>query len=106
MVVARRDVSHHNLVVILGWKHKGLKLFFETGSTTGIRSDHSKRLSHILFILNRATGPEDLNLPGWRLHQLKGNLSGFWSVTVNASWRVIFRFVATDVELVGYMDYH
>lgn len=106
MAVARCDVSHHNASMILGWKHKGLRLFFETGSTSGIRPDHSRRLAHILTVLNRAENPEDLNLPGWRLHQLKGNLSGFWSITVTANWRVIFRFVETDVELVSYLDYY
>jgi proteic killer suppression protein len=92
--------------MILGWRHKGLRLFFETGATSGIRPDHSKRLARILMILDRATCPEDVNLPGWRLHQLKGDLSGFWSITVTANWRVIFRFVDTDVELVNYVDYH
>jgi len=92
--------------MILSWKHKGLKLFFQSGSTSGIRPDHSRRLANILFVLNRATNPEEVNLPGWRLHPLKGNLSGYWSVTVTANWRVIFRFVGTDIELVNYLDYH
>jgi len=92
--------------MILSWKHKGLKLFFQTGSTSGIRPDHSRRLANMLTVLNRASSPEELNIPGWRLHPLKGDLSGFWSVTVTANWRVIFRFIGTDVELVNYLDYH
>jgi len=60
----------------------------------------------MLTVLNRASSPEELNIPGWRLHPLKGDLSGFWSVTVTANWRVIFRFIGTDVELVNYLDYH
>ena len=92
--------------MILSWRHKGLRLFFETGSTSGIRPDHAKRLAHVLTVLNRATTAEEVNLPGWRLHQLKGELSGYWSITVTANWRVIFRFVETDVELVNYLDYH
>ncbi|WP_397450317.1 type II toxin-antitoxin system RelE/ParE family toxin [Pseudomonas sp. NA-150] len=92
--------------MIVSWKHKGLRVFFETGSTSGIRADHSTRLSYVLTILNRAQTPSDVNLPGWRLHPLKGDKSGFWSITLTANWRVFFRFVDTDVELVNYLDYH
>ncbi|MGV8916889.1 MAG: type II toxin-antitoxin system RelE/ParE family toxin [Pseudomonas sp.] len=92
--------------MILSWKHKGLRTFFETGSTSGIRADHSTRLAYVLTILNRAQTPSDVNLPGWRLHPLKGDKTDFWSITVTANWRVIFRFVDTDVELVNYLDYH
>lgn len=60
----------------------------------------------MLARLSRASKPENLDLPGWRLHPLKGNLSGFWSVTVNANWRIIFRFEGADVTDVDYVDYH
>ncbi|EKU31472.1 plasmid maintenance system killer [Alcaligenes sp. HPC1271] len=56
--------------------------------------------------LDAAESPEDLNVPSFRLHPLKGELKGYWSITVNGNWRVIFRFVGTDVELVDYLDYH
>jgi proteic killer suppression protein len=92
--------------MIRSFRHKGLKGFYETGSTSGIRPDHAKRLARLLTFLNQATGPEDLDLPGWRLHPLKGELAGFWSLTVNGNWRVIFRFTGLDVELLDYLDYH
>ena len=86
--------------------HKGLKRLFENGETKGIRPDHVERVENILAILNRARRADDMNLPGFRLHPLKGDLKGFWSVTVRANWRVIFRFQeghACDVDLI---DYH
>ncbi|QXI26205.1 type II toxin-antitoxin system RelE/ParE family toxin [Pseudomonas vanderleydeniana] len=92
--------------MIVSWRHKGLRAFFESGSTSGIRADQAKRLSGVLLALNRARTPEDVNLPGWRLHALKGELSGFWAITVTANWRVTFRFIGTDVELVNDLDYH
>ncbi|MDU8498666.1 type II toxin-antitoxin system RelE/ParE family toxin [Pseudomonas syringae] len=92
--------------MIVSWRHKGLRIFFETGSTSGIRVDHSRRIAHVLMVLNRAKVPANVNIPGWRLHPLRGELEGFWSITVNANWRIIFRFLETDVELVDYLDYH
>ncbi|EPO7850312.1 TPA: type II toxin-antitoxin system RelE/ParE family toxin [Pseudomonas aeruginosa] len=92
--------------MIISFQHKGLRLFFETESTKGIRADHAKRLKRMLALMDRAAEPADLDLPGWRLHPLKGELGGFWSLTVNGNWRVIFRFVGSDIELVDYLDYH
>ncbi|EME0887378.1 type II toxin-antitoxin system RelE/ParE family toxin [Pseudomonas aeruginosa] len=92
--------------MIISFQHKGLRLFFETESTKGIRADHAKRLKRMLALMDRAAVPADLDIPGWRLHPLKGELGGFWSLTVNGNWRVIFRFVGSDIELVDYLDYH
>jgi len=92
--------------MIKTFQHKGLKAYFETGTTKGIRADHAKRLTLILSSLDVATAPGELNLPGFRLHPLKGQLAGYWSMTVSGNWRVIFRFVGADVELVDYLDYH
>lgn len=92
--------------MITTFQHKGLRLFFETESTKGIRADHAKRLKRMLAIMDRAAAPADLDIPGWRLHPLKGELAGFWSLTVSGNWRVIFRFVGNDIELVDYLDYH
>jgi len=60
----------------------------------------------VLSFLDRATTPEDVNFPGWRLHPLKGQLAGFWAITIHANWHIVFRFVGHDVELVDYLDYH
>ncbi|MGH8387529.1 MAG: type II toxin-antitoxin system RelE/ParE family toxin [Pseudomonas sp.] len=92
--------------MIRSFQHKGLRGFYETGSTRGIRADHSKRLSRILQFMDRAATPGDLDIPGWRLHPLKGELNHYWSLTVSGNWRGIFRFVGTDIELVDYLDYH
>ncbi|MBZ0159733.1 MAG: type II toxin-antitoxin system RelE/ParE family toxin, partial [bacterium] len=65
-----------------------------------------EKLENILFVLNRARRPEDMNLPGFGLHRLKGDFKGFWSVTVRANRRVIFRFEEGDAHDVDLIDYH
>jgi toxin HigB-1 len=92
--------------MIIGFRHKGLEGFYCTGSTRGIQAAHAKRLSIILAMLDVAVDPQDMNQPGLRLHALKGDLKGHWSVWVNGNWRVTFRFVGADAELVDYQDYH
>ncbi|WP_095097577.1 type II toxin-antitoxin system RelE/ParE family toxin [Pseudomonas sp. Irchel 3A5] len=92
--------------MIKSFQHKGLKAFYETGTTKGIRADHEKRLRFVLAALDEASAPIELGLPGYRLHSLKGQLAGFWSMTISGNWRIIFRFIETDVELVDYLDYH
>ncbi|WP_018404030.1 type II toxin-antitoxin system RelE/ParE family toxin [Marinobacter gelidimuriae] len=92
--------------MITGFKHKGLEAFYRTGTTRGVQTEHAVKLRRILALLDVAAGPEDLNMPSFKLHQLKGELRGYWSVRVNGNWRVTFRFVGVDVELVNYVDYH
>jgi len=92
--------------MITGFKHKGLEAFYRTGTTRGVQAEHAAKLRRILALLDVAAGPEDLNMPSFKLHQLKGELRGCWSVRVNGNWRVTFRFVGVDVELVNYVDYH
>ena len=92
--------------MIQSFRHKGLKRLFEKGVTKGIRADQLGKIENILFVLSRARKPEDVDLPGFHLHPLKGDMKGLWAVTVRANWRVTFRFVegeACDVDLV---DYH
>ncbi|WP_245575065.1 type II toxin-antitoxin system RelE/ParE family toxin [Chitinilyticum litopenaei] len=72
----------------------------------GIQPMHAKRLRHILLLLDTAGSAADVDAPGLRLHPLSGQQQGFWSVTVQANWRVIFRFEGHDVHLVDYLDYH
>ena len=92
--------------MIKSFRHKGLEAFFLTGSKKGIQPSHANRLRLQLAMLDNATGPDDMNLPGWRLHGLTGDLAGHWSVTVNGNWRMTFRFEGKDAELVDYQDYH
>ncbi len=93
-------------MAILGFRHKGLELFFTTGKTMRMKAQHADRLRLILGRLNVAAGPRDMNLPGLGLHQLKGDRRGTWTVSVSGNWRVTFEFVGTDVEGVDYEDYH
>ncbi|QFY89741.1 type II toxin-antitoxin system RelE/ParE family toxin [Magnetovirga frankeli] len=92
--------------MIKRFKHKGLQSFFETGSRSGIRPDHAPRLARQLRQLNDASSPQEMNMPGWRLHPLAGDLAGHWSVTVNGNWRMTFVFEGEDAVLVDYRDYH
>jgi toxin HigB-1 len=92
--------------VIAGFRHKGLKRLFDNDDRRGINPQHAEKIENILGLLDSAKKVEDMSLPSFRLHMLSADLNGFWSVTVRASWRVIFRFEdgrAFDVDLV---DYH
>ncbi|MFN2349999.1 MAG: type II toxin-antitoxin system RelE/ParE family toxin [Thioalkalivibrio sp.] len=92
--------------MIRSLKHKGLAKFFKSGSTAGIQAAHTRRLRLILGRLNVASDAKDMDLPGLRLHELSGNRTGIWSVTVSGNWRVTFRFEDGDAEIVNYEDYH
>lgn len=81
-------------------------MFFETGSKAGIQPAHAARLRLQLARLEAAMSAEDMDLPGWRLHPLKGALKGHWAVWVDQNWRLIFTFVDGDADLVDYRDYH
>ena len=86
--------------------HRGLQRFFETGSKAGIQPAHAPKLRRQLAQLNQAGAPEDMNLPGWKLHPLKGQLAGHWSVWVNGNWRLTFTFESGNAAIVDYRDYH
>ncbi len=92
--------------MIRSFAHKGLEQLFARGSKAGIQPAHAARLRRQLAQLDQATAPQDMNLPGWRLHPLKGDLAGHWSVWVSGHWRLTFRFAGADAEVVDYQDYH
>jgi proteic killer suppression protein len=92
--------------MIIGFRHKGLEKFYHTGSRRGIQPAHAAKLARILAALDVAVTADELNLPAFRLHPLKGELRGHWSVWVNGNWRITFRFAGPNVELVDYLDYH
>ncbi len=92
--------------MIESFRHKGLRQLFEEDNAKGVTAEHVRKLRQILALLDAAQNVADLDLVTFRLHALKGDLKGFWAVTVRANWRVIFRFKdgnASDVDLV---DYH
>jgi proteic killer suppression protein len=92
--------------VIRSFKHRGLKRLYERGNRSGVRADLLDTVERILTLLDSAATPQALDIPRYRLHSLKGDLKGFWSVTVRANVRIVFRFEGTyafDVELI---DYH
>ena len=92
--------------MIQRFRHKGLKRLFEKGEAKGIRADQLEKLENIVFVLSRARKPEDVDLPGFHLHSLKGKMKGLWAVTVKANWRVTFRFEEGDVCDLDLVDYH
>ncbi len=92
--------------MIRSFRHKGLRILYETGSSRGIPPSRAERLQEILTLLDVASSPRDLALPGFRLHQLQGSLAPAWSITVSGNWRVTFVFELGDVFEVNLVDYH
>ncbi|MGC9223599.1 MAG: type II toxin-antitoxin system RelE/ParE family toxin [Terracidiphilus sp.] len=92
--------------MIRSFRHKGLKRLYEEDDARGVLVKHVPKLRNILARLDAAASPEDMNLPGFYLHALKGEYRQFWAVTVRANWRVIFRIAEGNAENVDYLDYH
>jgi toxin HigB-1 len=92
--------------MIRSFKHRGLKRLYGRDDRSGIRPDLVDTVERILTVLDSATTAQALDIPGYRLHPLKGDLKGFWSVTVRANWRIIFRFQGEDAFDVELIDYH
>lgn len=92
--------------MIKSFRHKGIQKFFETGSKAGIQPKHAARLAVQLNVLDEAIGVEDMQMPGWKCHALRGELEGFWAVSVSGNWRLTFTFEARNAVLVDYEDYH
>jgi proteic killer suppression protein len=92
--------------MIRRFRHRGLKRLYDADDRRGLNAEHVEKIRRVLARLDQAARPEDMDLPGLRLHPLKGDLAGSWSVTIRANWRIVFRFedgAATDVD---YLDYH
>ncbi len=96
----------YTVFMIKSLRHKGLELFFETGSTKGIQAAHAKKLRMQLIALDTATTIDDMDIPGCRLHELKGNRQSTWSISVNENWRLTFEFDDGNAYIVNYEDYH
>lgn len=93
-------------MAITSFQHKGVEQFFLQGTKAGIQPAHASKLARQLARLNVATKPQDMNVPGWSLHPLKGQDAGRYAVSVNGNWRLTFMFEGTDAVLVDYLDYH
>ncbi len=92
--------------MIRSFRHKGLKLLFDKGDRRKVNPDHVHKVERILARLEEAGEIDNMDLPGFRLHPLKGNLAGFWSITVSGNWRIIFRFDGGHASDVDLTDYH
>lgn len=92
--------------MIDGFRHKGLKLFYEKGDSSKLQPQHINKIRLILTRLDAATSPEMLNEPGYNLHKLSGDLSDFWSIKVDKNYRIIFRFDGESAVDIDYIDYH
>jgi proteic killer suppression protein len=92
--------------MICSFRHRGLKRLFERGDRRQVRPDQVDRVERILARLDQASQVDDMNLPGWRLHPLKGRLKGFWAVDVSGNWRIVFRFEKGEAFDVDLVDYH
>ena len=92
--------------MIKSFKHKGLEKFYYSNDRSRIKQEHAARLARILDRLDASIRPQDMNLPGYKLHELLGKKKGRWTVRVSGNWRVTFRFDGPDAVLVDYKDYH
>lgn len=92
--------------MIKGFKHRGLKRFFEKGDTSKVQPAHIERLQILLFALNEAAEIAEMDLPGFGLHALKGDLKNHWAVKVSSNWRMTFIFENGNAYVVDYQDYH
>ena len=92
--------------MIKSFKHKGLRKYFLTGSVSGIQAQHQRKLRMQLAAIDTAHKIEDINLPGFKLHPLKGDRNGIWSITVNGNWRITFEFIDGNAYILNYEDYH
>ena len=99
-----RNVVH--CAMIKSFRHKGLRKFFETGSIAGMQASHAKRLRLQLAALDSAQTIEDMDIPGFALHALKGEMRRRWSISVNGNWRLTFEFQDGNAYILDYEDYH
>lgn len=92
--------------MITTFRHKGLRRFFEASDTSGINPQFAAKLRRQLTLLDGASSPDDMNAPGYRLHQLKGDRKGQWAVWVSGNWRLVFEFDGSSAVNVDLIDYH
>lgn len=93
-------------IMIKSFRHKGLRILFDTGRVSGIQPSHAKRLRMQLAVLDTARSVIDVDMPGFALHRLKGSMSGRWAISVSGNWRVTFEFREGDAYVLDYEDFH
>ena len=106
MLLVACCATHYNAVVIKSFKHKGLRRYYESGSKSGIQAKHTGRLRLQLAALDTARVVEDMEVPGYRLHPLKGRAKDRWSIWVGGNWRLTFEFKDGNAYVLDYEDYH
>ena len=92
--------------MIRSFRHRGLRRLYERGDPSRVSADQLNRITLALADLDAASKPSDVDLPGYRLHPLRGDLKGLWSISISGNWRITFRFEAGDVHDVDLVDYH
>ena len=101
-----RHITCYDTEVIRSYRHRGLRRAHQCGSYYQVNATYADRIARVIATLQAATKPSDLDLPGYRLHPLKGNMEGFWSIRVSANWRIIFWMDGVHVYDVDLVDYH
>jgi proteic killer suppression protein len=101
-LVSPRDTLQHDQVI----PAQGAASLFRAGHQGCIQAAYAAKLARLLARLDQAQAPQDMNLPGWGLHPLHGNLADHWAVSVNGNWRMTFTFESTDAVLLDYLDDH
>jgi len=99
-------VTGYSLAVTVGFRHRGLKRLYEKGDRRRLRPEYADKIARILARLDEAQDVADMDLPGFRLHALTGDLAGYWSVAVSGNWRIVFRFEDSTAFEVDLIDYH
>lgn len=105
-LVDKQLLSSYNRIVIRSFRHRGLKRLYERNDGSRISTALVKRVREALTVLDAGTSLHEVDIPGYRLHPLRGDWKGFWSITVSGNWRVVFRFEDGDAWDVDLIDYH
>ena len=102
----RLHTTHYSPGVILSFKHRGLRALYNGRGSGRVPPEHSRKIKRILTVLDQSSTPRDMDLPGFRLHPLAGDLKGHYAVSVSGNWRITFRFEDGEAVDVDYTDYH
>ena len=104
--IDKRQATHYGPGVILSFKHRGLRALYNGRGSGRVPPEHFRKIKRILTVLDQSSTPRDMDLPGFRLHPLAGDLKGHYAVSVSGNWRVTFRFEDGEAVDVDYTDYH